>query len=705
MHGISVSEIEAADRTRLVRNTVLSSAAGVAAVAVCALGAYHWWQHIAVHTDYFESYIIRNNVAEGVGSIDKNELDGYSAYYEFKSKDEKVQSVEYKNYGDQLIPIDDEATVLNLDSSKITFSYTESGALHTAKYFNYRNLPVVCYQYSAGGTHVTLLQDEESGIAANAVDIGGGSDEVNITKYVQEMKDGRVVRRYYAYGDNFSRTSDENGVFGYDLAYDKAGNLTEVKYFRNKDASVYGGTDGIDSLKYTYGDDSARMESVSYLNTDGEAVPGPDGWAKMSFEWGENNDRSSISYFDGEGAPFIPEEEGYATVKYEYDGPVLTAKLFFDENGELFNSPLGYAKVICTSNSYGFSTSERYFDKDGAPAKDAETGIYGQDYEHEFNEDGIPVKQTITCVDENGKPMMSNSGYAIQIGTINEHKMPLRVEYRDADGKLRTDGYAIETFTYDPIYNEVAEWRFFDAEEKPVMNDRFGFASVIEEYGNTGISERVRFLDEEGNLCMSLYGYAMMENSVERDGSNTIQTVMYYDQYGKGTASPIIGSCGARFVTNEQGRVVEYYILGADKSLEFNEGRGFASVAYSYDEYGNSVSATYFGENGYPMINELYGYASVGYLYDAMGNILYVSYTDNLGNPIIPDGMDYASVIYEYTEDGEMSGVYFHGENKEPVVNQSLGYAAIKTYFNDNGDPIKIEKYTAEDGKLVLMED
>ncbi len=690
MHGLSVSEIESADDIRRRKNTLISALISLAVLGGLVFGMVYWWRHYAVHEDYYKGIVWEHNVAKGVEKLEKDELSKLSRYYRIESVDGRVRSIDYLNYAGTLVPLDEEATVLNLGASRVEFTYAgeAGGPLYTAKYFDYNRLPIVCYQFSADGTRVTLLQDEASGIAAYAPadvgDMGMFADRVNVTRYLQELdQKGRVTARFYAYGENYTPMSDGNGSFGYMLSYDEGGRLERLTDFGKASGEL-----PLGGKAYRYDASSTRMTGVTLLDADGEPRLGDDNWAEKRLEWGENHARAAVSYFGKEGEAVLC-ADGYAEVRFAYDGRALCEESFFDEDGAPILTTHGYARAEYRSNEQGYIVYARYFDLDGKPCTDTENGVYG--YELDIKSD---TEHTVMYVDAMGKPMDSHEGYAYLDVVSDSFGYPVSNVFRDASGKLRKEPYASWTMAYDPIYHYTTEWRFFDAEGKPAVG-HFNSAAILQEYDSKGLMKSITFRDEKGELVDCGYGYAKITASSEQDGTYTVLTEYFYGADGEPVIHRVVQAAGIEYTLTEDGKPAAVFYLDGKGGLMETTG-GYAGIVYLYDSFGKVSYTEYVGTDGYP--TEVNGYTSVRYSRDEEGRLTTEAFFDMRGGKATSESAGYSYAFYYYDEEGLTAVECFDADDR--LIRQTqYGKDGLTTVaeYDGTGNLLREMTYGADD--------
>ncbi len=713
MHGILPSEIETFDDARRRKNTVTAVVSSLVLLLCCCSAAYfgteYWKAHYVKRevsqTEYYQGYAWDGNVVKGVGRIKSSELSSYARYYRFETLSGRVQSVQYMNYAGEVIPLDEETTVLNNGASKILYHYVgqNKDILHTASYYSYDGLPIICYEYSADGTHVTLLQNSESGISgysSDGIDTGDLFAVKNqITRYRQEYDEkGNLVKRFYAYGEQYHSMPSDNGVYGYTLSYDDAGNLTEVSYFKTPDGSTSAIKETAEevaaSVRYAYDPNTSRMVEVSYWDLDGQLIVQPNGFTSKKISWTAQNGRASVSYYKDD-ALCLHTEAGYAVQTNHYDGLIATRKSFTDPDGKPIITSAGYASVAYMIDEKGRVTSERYFDVDGNPTIDNSNGVYGYEV--------VALSENRYCctyIDQNGNPMMTKDGYAYVYTVQDRFGYNLEREFRDASNELLTDRPAFCVIVYDDIYHKALRMDYLDHNRAPMIGEG-GYATILYEYDDRGFTTSMQTLDEKGDLIDLSYGYAKIVSSLKTEGTSTVETHLFYGADGQPVIHHAHGSVGFRYVRGEHGKILSFSYLDENQALCFNPTAGYAKVEYTYDAYANTTSARYFkNEDQLVLFNNQYAKITIERdaqgtklsetTYDTHGNVLSKEFYDPNDMPTINETLGCARVDYEYDQNDRLSIVWYYNYSTEQGVylltfNTVVGYAAAIYEYDDAG--------------------
>lgn len=167
-----------------------------------------------------------------------------------------------------------------------------------------------------------------------------------------------------------------------------------------------------------------------------------------------------------------------------------------------------------------------------------------------------------------------------------------------------------------------------------------------------------------------------------------------------------------RRIMDEKNRIISITSIDADGN-PIKTQKGYTTILYGYDNYGNRNKETYLDEQGekytlpagYASIQKKYRFPSgllesVIYLddkdepvkvngcyeirntYNSNKKLSKESFFDQFGNPMLRTDLLYASRELEYNNSGQMIRESFYGLNNEPVVS-SAGYASYSREFDE----------------------
>lgn len=230
-----------------------------------------------------------------------------------------------------------------------------------------------------------------------------------------------------------------------------------------------------------------------------------------------------------------------------------------------------YATVVRTHDSEGRLLEERYQDENGEPTD--VWGYSGVSYEHKTKED------IITYLNASGKPVKTNSGYAVIVRSLDEAGQALDDIYYDAEmnpvmciggyyglhREYDKEGFVSEIIYWDidksPMCipsgfawekdlfdeeNHVIQRLYFDEDGDSVCL-QLGQAGERYTYDRYDRINQVTYLDKNGKSTPTILGYTIMKKTYYRDG--TEKTNMYFDSLGN-PVSLSKGQYGIKYVGN-----------------------------------------------------------------------------------------------------------------------------------------------------------
>ena len=246
----------------------------------------------------------------------------------------------------------------------------------------------------------------------------------------------------------------------------------------------------------------------------------------------EEGEVTEITYVNADGEPTVAANVGYATVRRtkRQDGVL---EEYLDENGERIRRSSGNYAVF-------------------------------------FEYDDQQRNNRITWLDENEKPCINTSGYAILNRTFDAEGRTEKELYCGTDGEpIETFYYAYgRRFTYDG-QGRITVITYMDQDDRAVMTGQ-GFASIRREFFN------------------------------EEDVAWRVEKDYFLDENGAPMASAN-GTYGREFTYDEMGRTETLTCLDKDGN-PFVNSDGFATVKYTYYEDDSIKTEMFYDTAGNPIV-------------------------------------------------------------------------------------------------------
>lgn len=724
MHRLDVTELENDENRRVKRNKAIAAMA-----ALCMLlGAIRAFDYFVPHTAYYNDYVTRYGVAEGVGKLGKKEIRSMNSHYTIITHKDKVVELRRENSAGELMPGSN--ALRSEQYSKAMYTYTDEGELERVTCYDSKNKVAYVKEYSENLKTVNLISGGgEYGRAYNlsAQDTSEAEDNdwfkvrSGITRWLVEYdedgfekeiryadvynnamaesngsygeryekdEEGRVVVLRYldttgddaTFTDKYTPGGTKHGVWGFKAEYDEKGNCTKVTYFGENDKSVE--TEDCYAIRTTEYEGRNAVKEALY-DKNNERVICKDGYSAMTCEYDGHGNAIKISRYDTEGnLTFCP--DGFAVIERKYDKKGnITEECYYGTESEPVGTEKGYARCHISYDDNNAPVQYEYYNLGGMLKKGVaiEKLIY--------NEAGYVVR--IGNYDRDGKAVLCDDGYAIVEVLRNKKGEVEQIAYYDEEGYLANtaDGYAIITYEYDLQTGNVKKQSYFDAENKPVKT-AYGYASIEKVYEN-GRETCVSYQGVFGE-SVDVDGYARVDMSYTRKG--LMKRAEYYMADGRrGTTA---GYAVIEYEYDTRGNITAWkYYDENDKPCTFD---GCHRWVQEYDEKDNVVLCEAYDENGKRVLCN-YGYAAEKREYDQKCRVIKRSFYDTEGKLTISSS-GYAVAEYGYDEAGNVIRYAYYDEDNKPLKGEGV-YAICEYEYDDNKNGTR-QAYYGADGRLTV---
>lgn len=310
---------------------------------------------------------------------------------------------------------------------------------------------------------------------------------------------------------------------------------------------------GYSQVAYTYGFGGKFLIDTMYMNADGELVMNSLlGYAKKSTTYNSKWKALRVDYLDQNEMP-IMQKEGYASIMNVYNttmvkGHTVAIEYYLDENGEMILRPGGFYGIATTFSGKQNNTT-RYLDQEGE-LMDNDIG-YARREERYTSFGRI---EEIAYYNAEGKLAFNNiEGYAKVTHLYDKGRREKAVITVDANGQLINNekGYAKVTYERDSNHY-VLKTMYYGEDDCPVITS-MGYAGILYTRYKDGKAKTTTYLDADGMPIEYEEGYTTIENTY--DGGGKVLTESYYDANGKA----VMCTAGYHTVTyaySESGRKV-----------------------------------------------------------------------------------------------------------------------------------------------------
>jgi eukaryotic-like serine/threonine-protein kinase len=484
-------------------------------------------------------------------------------------------------------------------------------------------------------------------------------------------------------------------------------------------------------------DGSDYRTLTTYLDKAGKLAIGPDGYAREVMR-NDANGRPLVVECFGTDGNLINSCFGIARVEMKYDsrGSMVDAILFGADGTPMqsLGSPYRTSKIYRNGEtpveiSYSFrlpTTATRT--QDGSPPvrvieKYNDRGQKTERLIHRELSGSLAEGNLVVAVQRRDAKdrdietsYLGNDGHlclhdadglAISRRTWNDKGQLLEESYFDVAGRPtrnRKLGFAKITSTYDGIkrsvehryfdetdaptasvmgiYRRIAitdirgrtiEERFFNANGKPMKTNQ-GIAGIKRKYGAGTQPTEVVSINENGNPCRAILGYAKMR--VVHDVRGNVISEEFLDENDQ--PAPVIASGGYNRVLTTFDRnnrpVLREFVFGIPALP--NGPKGVPRGRERLDARGNPIESQNLDSSGQLVLN-VDGYAILKYEYDSLGRAVSESYFDTRSQATnLKQG--YHRFTQRYEGPARAEAAYFDKENR-PVVGHTGWARLIRT--------------------------
>ncbi len=318
-------------------------------------------------------------------------------------------------------------------------------------------------------------------------------------------------------------------------------------------------------------------------------------------------------------------------------------------------------RVTTTYDERGDPVRFEYTTAQGKPTPNAQDGCHG----FVFERDGWGNPTRTTCLGADGKPVVSNNGWAGWSALYDDRGNTTDVRYVGADGSTSHDGRGVAGAkrTYDARGNEIGSL-FFAKDGSPMFHPESAAGTR-------------KTWDERDNLVELAY--------LGVDGKPT-----FVDG----------GYSIVRFKVDELGRRVESAWFDPEGKPVWTRERVHAERT-RYDDRDNPVERAYFGPDGKPAIREG-GYASVRITHDEHSRVVETAYCGVRGEPVRND--EWIAARKSVWDDwGNELESRMSGPDGKPTRHK-VGHSILKRRYNERNVAIEWA-YFNPDGKPTWNED
>nr|VFK14098.1 MAG: YD repeat-containing protein [Candidatus Kentron sp. LFY] len=687
----------AAFRRGLLR---MGIAAGV--VIACLIGGGWWyldgdvWKHEA----YYNTYVKRFGLPEGVGKLTKKQVRHRAVSLLFISEGRKNrphtmmavnsagECTPRHGIGTYLKAVEDWETQSPLRECRWEFARDGKGNVVYEKAFDKEDRLVWGVVYSPD-TEPDKAYAHYVGPDGYPMPQKGATAEFVEFTY---SKEGHETLTRYTDREGRPATGLDR-AYGRRQKYDDRGLVIEMVSLDPSDRPMIdeAGNSG-QRLKY---DSLGNLLEDLALDTEFEPVLLNDGWHKMVQRFDTNGNQIEQACFDTAGKPVLL-KDGYHKAKYKYDKRGKQIEIaFFDTTGKPVLNKDGVHKWTSRYDERGNRIEQAYFDIAGKP-------VLHKDGYHKwitrYDEHGNQIE--LAYFDIAGKPVLLKSSYHKAKHKYDKHGNQIEIALFDTTGKpvLNKDGAHKWTSHYDERGNQI-ELAYFDAAGKPVLH-RDGYHKRTARYDERGklielacfgtAEQPISFKNETHHRWTSRYDER--GNQIERTYFGTDgQPVLHKDGYHKWTAR----------YDERSNRVELAFFDIAGKPVLHKD--GYHKSTARYDERGKQIEQAYFGTDNQPVSLKDETYHKWTARYDERGNQIELAYFGTAEQPVSFKNENHHKLTSRYDERGNQTGKAYFGTDGQPVLHKDGNHKWTARY-DKHGNQIELAYFDAA-GKPVLHRD
>ncbi len=345
----------------------------------------------------------------------------------------------------------------------------------------------------------------------------------------------------------------------YKTKRDEFGNVTQYSYL-NPAGEVSNASAGFAVQKRQH-DHQGRLSEVRFFDQTGEPVQGWFGAYIVRYKYNNLGKTLETHFLDDDERPMLSNNNA-AYERYIYDdlGHALE-RLFFDIDDQPTNSTYGAHRIVWDKDVFDQIQSAQYFDKDGNPAVNTQSGYHG--WSNVWNTRGKLIEQT--SYDTDWEPFVQvDQKFATRKWKFDDLNRRIETRYFDADGSAIQNQWGVygTAFAYDSN-NRVIKETYLGADGQPKAAAGSKTAFETKQYDALGNVIENAFFEEDGTPISE---FAAIEKLTR-------------DRFGNLLLTEGFGPDGDRRPLQTTGR---------------------ASAAYTYDDLGNTLTEESFDPLGRP---------------------------------------------------------------------------------------------------------
>ena len=524
--------------------------------------------------------------------------------------------------------------------------------------------------YDSVGNLVHVCFLDPAGLAATVFSSISG-----FSGYRRELDPlGREVR--FTYLDSHDQpTLSNRGYSTTSRHYDRAGKIQRISLLGTLDEPAWY-SDGFSTISYSY-DPQGFLNEKSYLGTDGNLVNArvdhgghTHDYARVSYITNERGFNIKEQWFAADGSPaFI---HGASSLNFfYYPNGLIRSKIALEFNGD----PATYFGVYESRYVYDAAGNETVwggFGRDGKPALLRGDGWGCFSRVKLRDPQGRIIKDSF--FDQDGKPLLTESGYSFWQQSYSPQGKVLSISYFDQAGKPCLDKSGVHQYQskYDIRGNEIEV--SYHAPDGSLASNNQGVARWTKSFDKRNLVVREEIFDAFGHPASILWHI----RESDYDTLGHITETRHYGPDGKLRANEN-GVSIIRYLSRPDGKNIQLRYFDAQNQPTLSNEK-IHGVDYSYDTLGNETGRQFLGIDGKPKSVADKAFASFHNKFDSRGRLVESAWFDTAGEPAA-NGQGVHIVRYKLNSLGRTVQESNHGPNGEPILSE--GQWHLKTYSYD----------------------
>lgn len=365
----------------------------------------------------------------------------------------------------------------------------------------------------------------------------------------------------------------------FELDYDDAGRLIEVRYVQKNNLRNYAGRFvRAPKTRISFKDGA---ETRIYFNEYGHRTVVSGDVYETRIDLAPNGDRRSLTFFDVDGAPT---ENDFAIAKYSWvtepDGDVIEKRYRLDGSLQRNRPGFGYFVTRFSYDARGLLRRMTNLGEAGETATEDDAGIVATQIQYDRN--NRFTRWTNLAHDDAPKRGMSG------IAEIRYEPSRFAGEqiayFIDADGspqKTRWGAHIVD-YEFDDYGNETLR-RFLGVNNDPI-NANNGVGRIVSQWTEDGAYLKSRFYFDKDGAPAGVSDANIHERRTEFDTAGRPSKSVFYSLSGDIVIDPDLGYAVEETIFDDEGHVIELRFLDPDGALSNHAVWGVARFTYEYDK-------------------------------------------------------------------------------------------------------------------------